>query len=91
MGDVANFRAALAEKNEDNTLWTPQDCVEAFLDDIKSGEIAPKRVLVIYEQETDNGVKISSYRANLDRCQEAYLISAATYQFQRDCLVVGDQ
>lgn len=91
MGDVANFRAALAEKNEDNTLWTPQDCAEEFLADIASGEIAPTRVLIIFEEDLPGGNKdISSYRANLDRSYEAYMLTMATYLFQRRGVVDRD-
>lgn len=68
-----NERRAL--KAADNALWSPLECVEAFARDIRSGEVKPVRVIVIYEEELPcGGGIISTYMANVKRDTEIALL-----------------
>jgi len=76
MSDPVSLNEARANRLSDNCLWTPEDCVTAFLRDIKSGEIKPTKVVLIYEEDlpAEGGQRISAYLSNVKRDQEIALL-----------------
>ena len=74
--EIRNLNEARAVKAEDNTLWTPKDCAEAFLRDIEGGVIKPTKVLILYTQEAADGSRtISADRAKMTREDEIVTLS----------------
>ena len=86
--EIVSLNEARAQKASDNKLWTPLDCAEAFVRDIKSGKARPQRALILYEEpEPDGGFTINAYAANMQRDTEIALLHmrlhAATHKWQR--------
>ena len=48
---------ARAEKAGDSKLWTPQDCVEDLLKELKSGRIKPSQIVIHYLEDYDDGYR----------------------------------
>jgi hypothetical protein len=64
-----------ALKAENNALWTPHDCIKAFKRDLENGLIKPSKVLIIFEEDLEDGEsRISAYRANMQRDTEIALL-----------------
>ena len=65
-----------ADKEQNNKLWTPADCIKAFQRDMDDGTIKPTRVLIIYEEDIPGSkdTAIAAYRANVDRDTEVTLL-----------------
>lgn len=91
MSEVINLAERRAIEAGDNTLWTPKDCLAAFLRDIESGEIDPKRLIIIYEEATpEGGNTLSAYGANVERSYEIYMASMYLHGRQRASLGEGE-
>lgn len=85
--NIASFRKARAEREGDNTLWTPEDAVADFLDRIKSGQDKPVRLLILYEEELPNGnFDLGRVRAGISRADETHLLSMALFIHQQNAL-----
>ena len=70
-----SLNEARANKLNDNCLWTPEDCVTAFLRDMKAGVVRPTKIVLIYEEDIpEGGGRISVYLANVKRDQEIALL-----------------
>lgn len=53
MNDPLSLAEARAAKAHDNRLWSPLDCLDKVRRDIESGEIKPRRLMVVYEELVD--------------------------------------
>lgn len=61
-----NFNERRALKAEDNRLWSSKDCATAFMRDLDNGEIKPTRVIILYEEDADDGgTYIRQYSSNV--------------------------
>lgn len=51
MTEVVNLNEVRAVTKGDSSLWSPRDCLEAVLRDIKNGEIKPDSLMVLYSEK----------------------------------------
>lgn len=79
----ANLGSRRAEKSRNNADWSPKECAEQFLADIKSGDIKPDRLYLMYWEESDNadledadekGFWPGSYTCNLSYQEELAML-----------------
>ena len=88
MSDLVSLNEARALKANDNALWSPLECVEAFARDVRAGTVKPTRVLVLYEEpEADGGLAFSTYAANVQRDAEIAMLwmrlHSVTHKWER--------
>lgn len=72
---IISMNEQRAMKKNDNSLWSPRECLEAVLRDLDAGEINPKSLLVVYTEENADKKTISAYRANINREEEVAIVS----------------
>lgn len=85
---VATLNEHRANLSNDNSLWTPEECGAAFVRDVRTGAIKPKRVIILYEEESpDGGAVIATYLANVPRDYEIVMLHMrlhfATHKWER--------
>jgi len=82
---IVNLGTHRATKAGDNSKWTPEECAEQFLADIRSGEIKPDRLFLMYWEPTDDGgFYPCSYTQNLCFSEELAMLEIEKKQlFQR--------
>lgn len=65
----------LATKGSSSTTWNPEQCVEEFLDQIKSGNIKPTKIMIAFFEDSDDGRLIPSrWFANMNTIETVALI-----------------
>jgi hypothetical protein len=77
--NVVSINETRAEKECDNTLWSPMDCVRAVARDMSSGLISPDTIFVMcVKHEPDGSMMMTRYRANLKHDHEIALLAVAS-------------
>jgi len=81
MGEnVKSLAAARVFKEENNSLWTPAECAEHFIDRIAKGEIKPESCVIVYQVTRENGKgEINTIRCNINDKEEIFLLDMAHY------------
>lgn len=74
-----NFAEQRALANEDNSLWSPRDCIAAVLRDIDSGKIAPTAVMIHYYEPDGDGQAHNFYLSNLNFPEHIAMLNVALW------------
>ena len=75
MTDITNLNELRANKANNNALWTPIECAEAFVRDVHAGKVKPTRLVILYEEEEPGGGKaFATYLANVQRDTEIAML-----------------
>lgn len=83
MSDVRSLNAERAIRQDDNSLWTPEDCLRDVIADLRDGKIEPTAVLVLLLDADDGKYDFSFRAANLTGTQQIALMSRATHTMHR--------
>lgn len=73
-----NERRAMA--HQDSGLWSPLECLEALVRDIKAGKVSPEALVVHwYEPQPGGGSDLMQTNANMTYEAELALLTLATH------------
>ena len=68
----------LSSKSPNCNVWSGEQCVQAFLDDIKAGTIAPAKLMILWFSENPDGsLKPNRWFAQMNSCEEIALLEMA--------------
>jgi hypothetical protein len=62
---VTSLAAARAVKSEDNRLWSPLDCLEEAIRDLKAGKIKADKLIVTFVDTDEQSFTVHHYSANI--------------------------
>ena len=65
MTKIASLGAKRAQEARDNRLWTPVECLEDAIRDLKSGQTKANKVVVLFVDMSEGEFTVSHYSANI--------------------------
>lgn len=65
----------IAHKAHNCAAWSPEQCIAEFLDDIRSAKIAPRKLMILWFEETaDGSLRPHRWFANVNTCEEIAML-----------------
>lgn len=61
MSDAPKLSVVDFPKEKVQVVWTPESCIQEFLDDVKAGRVVPNNVMIFYVEENKEGRLVPHY------------------------------
>lgn len=90
MGEVRSIGALKVTKADDNSLWTPAECLADTMEDIRSGAVKCDKLLIICLDTSDNQYRIHRSACDMKSSEQVSLLEVAKTRALKDMGYIPD-
>ena len=75
MGEAPLKIVPISSKSQNSATWSGEQCIAEFLADIRSGKIAPAKILILwFEQDANGSLRPHRWFANVTSVEEVAML-----------------